>query len=89
MLLVSSLGFDIGGDSKLANYVMEVVDKDNSGTIDFIEFLAYVPFFTKLHVAMLENPLAMGDPSLFKGLTGSASKGELKVETSSSSVSLN
>lgn len=57
LLLVSALGFDIGGDREMAQIVMETVDKDGNGTIDFIEFLAYVPFFMKLHASVLDNPL--------------------------------
>ncbi len=46
-MLAAALGFDIGGDPELYRFVMQVIDKDSSGTIEFSEFLAYVPFFIK------------------------------------------
>ena len=42
VLLTTALGVDLGADPQLCEMIMETVDKDRSGNIDFIEFLSYV-----------------------------------------------
>ena len=56
-LLAASFGFDVGLDKDLADYIMKTIDKDESGTIDFVEFITYIPFFIRLHLSTLERPM--------------------------------
>jgi hypothetical protein len=61
MLLCAALGIKFGSDPDLTEFVMSVIDTDQSGSIDFIEFLQYIPFFIKLHSASMEMPTEVND----------------------------
>ncbi len=48
---------EIGLDDQLAQIIMQTVDKDASGSIDFVEFMSYIPFFIRLHQQICQNPV--------------------------------
>ena len=61
VFLSAALGVDLGCEADLIEIIMNIVDTDRSGTIDFIEFLSYIPFFHKVHSFLLEYPLEGGE----------------------------
>jgi hypothetical protein len=62
VLLTAAFGVDIGLDSGVAQVIMQTIDKDASGTIDFVEFVSYIPFFVRLHQEILRDPLSLDAP---------------------------
>ncbi|XP_072024256.1 uncharacterized protein [Amphiura filiformis] len=57
MLIVAlSVGVDIGSDPEVVKHIHKTIDADDDGSIDFIEFLSYIPFFLKLHHQILGRP---------------------------------
>ncbi len=61
VLLCTALGIEFGSDPDLADFVMDIVDGDKTGSIEFVEFLQYIPFFIKLHQAAIELPTDVKD----------------------------
>ncbi|XP_038068005.1 uncharacterized protein LOC119737616 isoform X2 [Patiria miniata] len=53
MLVISLSGnLETGIDPDIVQHVHNTIDADDNGTIDFIEYLTYIPFFLKLHKRM-------------------------------------
>ena len=62
MLIVAlSVGIDIGSDQEVVKHIHKTIDADHDGSIDFIEFLSYIPFFLKLHHQILGRPASIGE----------------------------
>ncbi|XP_071502478.1 uncharacterized protein [Diadema antillarum] len=60
MLIVSlSVGTEVGTDKDVIQYIHNTIDKDEDGTIDFIEFLSYIPFFLKIHKDIVGKPVTV------------------------------
>eukprot|EP00047_Mylnosiga_fluctuans_P003239 m.228147 g.228147 ORF g.228147 m.228147 type:complete len:667 (+) comp11702_c0_seq1:22-2022(+) len=60
VLLTAAFGIDIGSDPALARTIMQTIDKDDSGHIEFHEFIMYIPFFMRLHTEIITDPLVTG-----------------------------
>ncbi len=60
MLLTAAFGIDIGLDPELARVIMQTIDRDESGVIEFVEFVSYIPFFVRLHNQICSDPLMSG-----------------------------
>ncbi|XP_072169443.1 uncharacterized protein [Diadema setosum] len=60
MLIVSlSVGTEVGTDTDVVQYIHNTIDKDDDGTIDFVEFLSYIPFFLKIHKDIVGKPVTV------------------------------
>ncbi|XP_022082256.1 uncharacterized protein LOC110974740 isoform X3 [Acanthaster planci] len=56
MLVICLSGnLETGIDPEVVQHVYNTIDADDSGTIDFMEYLTYIPFFLKLHKRMSES----------------------------------
>ncbi|XP_071784632.1 uncharacterized protein [Asterias amurensis] len=56
MLSIALSGnIESGTDPEVVKHVHNTIDADDSGTIDFMEFLTYIPFFLKLHKRMVQS----------------------------------
>ena len=56
MLVISLAGnLETGVDPEVVQHVYDTIDTDDSGTIDFREYLTYIPFFLKLHKKMAQS----------------------------------
>eukprot|EP00118_Oscarella_pearsei_P009173 m.51299 g.51299 ORF g.51299 m.51299 type:complete len:583 (+) comp34131_c0_seq1:122-1870(+) len=58
ILLSAALGME-GGDPEFLKQVMKHIDKDESGFIEFSEFLLYTPFFIALHQRICSDPFSL------------------------------
>ncbi|XP_065828116.1 uncharacterized protein [Oscarella lobularis] len=59
ILLSAALGLDSGSNPKVLKKVMAVIDKDDSGFIEFSEFLLHIPFFVALHQRICSDPFSL------------------------------
>ena len=56
MLSIALSGnIESGTDPEVVKHVHNTIDADDSGTVDFMEFLTYIPFFLKLHKRMVQS----------------------------------
>ena len=56
MLVICLSGnLETGIDPEIVQHVYNTIDADDSGTIDFMEYLTYIPFFLKLHNRMSKS----------------------------------
>lgn len=62
MFVISvSVGTEIGTDKEILEYIFKNLDVNGSGSIDFIEFLSFIPFFLKLHQEIVGRPATVED----------------------------
>ena len=61
MIIALSIGIDVGSDKEVVEHVHKTIDADDDGSIDFIEFLSYIPFFLKLHHKILGRPATIDE----------------------------
>ncbi|XP_071824551.1 uncharacterized protein [Apostichopus japonicus] len=62
MFVISiSVGEDIGTDQEVVDYIFRTLDLNENGSVDFIEFLSFIPFFLKLHREIVGRPATFQD----------------------------
>lgn len=62
MFVISiSVGEDIGTDQEVVDYIFRTLDLNENGSVDFIEFLSFIPFFLKLHREIVGRPATFKD----------------------------
>ncbi|XP_071958688.1 uncharacterized protein [Antedon mediterranea] len=61
VIIVASTGLDIEVDQDVVRYIYKTIDKDSSGSIDFIEYLSYIPFFLKLYKHVFGKPISLDE----------------------------
>ncbi|CAH1779893.1 unnamed protein product [Owenia fusiformis] len=57
LIMTSGLGQAVGTDKELVDIIHNTIDKDQSGYIDFVEYLSFIPFFIKIHQHMMAQPV--------------------------------
>lgn len=53
LILSTAMGKEVGMNEDVAQTVIDSIDRDKNGFIDFLGFVMYVPFFLRLHNAMM------------------------------------
>ena len=56
-IITVSTGIDIGIDKEAVRSIHNTIDKDGNGSIDFVEFLTFIPFFQKIHQQIIGRPV--------------------------------
>eukprot|EP00057_Strongylocentrotus_purpuratus_P017512 XP_011671986.1 PREDICTED: uncharacterized protein LOC100889312 isoform X2 [Strongylocentrotus purpuratus] len=56
-IITVSTGIDIGIDKEAVRSIHNTIDKDGNGSIDFVEFLTFIPFFQKIHQQIIGKPV--------------------------------
>ncbi|XP_033105144.1 uncharacterized protein LOC117107551 [Anneissia japonica] len=59
VIIVASTGLDLQADQDVVKYIYDTIDKDKSGSIDFVEYLSYIPFFLKLYQHVFGKPISL------------------------------
>jgi len=55
LILSTGMGRDIGMSETIAQSVIDSIDQDRHGYIDFVGFVMHVPFFLRLHASMMNS----------------------------------
>ncbi|EDV26071.1 uncharacterized protein TRIADDRAFT_55804 [Trichoplax adhaerens] len=57
IMISAAIGIKLGTNRNFVRKLVHLIDKDHSGTIDFVEFMTYIPFFVQLHEAVVNKPV--------------------------------
>ncbi|XP_063950996.1 uncharacterized protein LOC129278896 isoform X3 [Lytechinus pictus] len=60
-IITVSTGIDIAVDKEAVRYIHNTIDKDGNGSIDFVEYLAFIPFFQKIHQQIIGKPVTFDE----------------------------
>ncbi|XP_041455152.1 uncharacterized protein LOC121407952 isoform X2 [Lytechinus variegatus] len=60
-IITVSTGIDIAVDKEAVRYIHSTIDKDGNGSIDFVEYLAFIPFFQKIHQQIIGKPVTFDE----------------------------
>eukprot|EP00058_Branchiostoma_floridae_P012157 XP_002597645.1 hypothetical protein BRAFLDRAFT_121691 [Branchiostoma floridae] len=61
LLLSAAVGTQVGTDKDLVRAIIKVLDKDGNGSIDFVEYLSFIPFFLHIHQHIVKRPISITD----------------------------
>ncbi|XP_066288649.1 uncharacterized protein [Branchiostoma lanceolatum] len=61
LLLSAAVGTQVGTDKELVRAIIKVLDKDGNGSIDFVEYLSFIPFFLHIHQYIVQRPISITD----------------------------
>ncbi|XP_035678480.1 uncharacterized protein LOC118417165 isoform X1 [Branchiostoma floridae] len=61
LLLSAGVGTQVGTDKDLVRAIIKVLDKDGNGSIDFVEYLSFIPFFLHIHQHIVKRPISITD----------------------------
>ncbi|XP_019640400.1 PREDICTED: uncharacterized protein LOC109482140 [Branchiostoma belcheri] len=61
LLLSAAVGTQMGTDKDLVRAIIKVLDKDGNGSIDFVEYLSFIPFFLHIHQYIVKRPISITD----------------------------
>eukprot|EP00794_Sanderia_malayensis_P018858 gene18858-20758_t len=62
LIMTTAMGKEIGMNETIAKSIIDAIDKQRFGYIDFVSFLMFIPFFLKLYKSMLDsNEIELGE----------------------------
>ncbi|PAA61433.1 hypothetical protein BOX15_Mlig029845g3 [Macrostomum lignano] len=78
VIVAVSLDTESGTDVQLIEDILNSMDRDHSGEIDFVEYLTYIPVFLKLHQFLLKKPMLVEDLEKARRLIKKSIRGKRK-----------